>query len=259
MVPGLSKVFGAFGRLTGLSRGGGVFFSGVAVILFMTGCGGNGETSADNFPPARIPPPPIIGSVESPKDDESIKTGDALEIFVKEDKSFNGIYQVRERGDIIIPSVGRIPVAGLSVSGAGDAIKRVLEQSQLQEATLIVDRVRRAQVGVSGADSGSSAGPTPVDGGQRIVVLMTGKVNRPGQHSLQLKGGRPIGVYEAILMAGGVSRFADDQKIHLLRKGDDGKNYRIPVDVTKIEAGEVPDPAIGDGDIIVVPEKVFGF
>lgn len=68
-----------------------------------------------------------------------------------------------------------------------------------------------------------------------------------------------MGVYEAILIAGGISRFGDDQKVHLLRTGDDGRKHKIPVNIRLIERGEAGDPPIGHGDIVVVPERVFGF
>lgn len=195
-------------------------------------------------------------AVEAPVDDQSIRPGDALELFVKEDSSFNGIYGVRERGDIIIPSVGRIPVEGLDVSQARDAIEKALEASQLKEASLIVDRVRRVRAPDQGAGATS---PSSGDITPRILVYYTGKVNRPGQHHITLASGRPVGVYESLLIAGGISRFGDKQKVHVLRMGGDGKRYRIPVDIQAVEEGQIPDPPVGDGDIVVVPEKVFGF
>ena len=44
-----------------------------------------------------------------------------------EDARFNGVYGVREQGDIIIPIVGRIPVAGVSVKEAEKRVKEALE------------------------------------------------------------------------------------------------------------------------------------
>ncbi len=48
----------------------------------------------------------------------SLVPGENLEVFVNEDPSFNGIYQVRRGGYIIMPQVGRIAVAGKSLSAA---------------------------------------------------------------------------------------------------------------------------------------------
>jgi ribosomal protein L18E len=44
-----------------------------------------------------------------------------------------------------------------------------------------------------------------------------------------------------------------------LRNDSAGKKHKIPVNISNIEKGLEVDPPIGDGDIVVVPEKVFGF
>lgn len=38
-----------------------------------------------------------------------------------------------------------------------------------------------------------------------------------------------------------------------------GKRVKVGVDVKKIMEGDLADMPIGEGDVIVVPEKVFGF
>ncbi len=194
---------------------------------------------------AAVPEPP-----EAVAQDSSIHVGDSLEIFVQEDPSFNGTFVVRERGDIIIPALGRIDVSGLTVSAAEKRIKGILEEGQLREATVILDRVRKAN---------SATGPGPIAGGTQILVYLTGKVNQPGQHVLTLPDGEPIGVYEAILIMGGMTRFADEQKVHILRADENNIRQKLPVNIRLIQMGKAPDPVIGQGDIVVVPEKVFGF
>lgn len=180
-------------------------------------------------------------------DNGSIAVGDKLELFVKEDNAFNGKYQVRERGDIIIPDVGRIPLKGLSVEAAERRIESYLERGQIKDATVILDRIR---------DQG--AGPR-VAGARRMLVYMTGAVQKTGQHMLTVPDGRPLGVYEAILISGGLGQFADEQKTHVLRMDSKRVRHRIPVNLKMIRQGSAPDPAVGQGDVIVVPEKVFGF
>ncbi|MDF1859082.1 MAG: polysaccharide biosynthesis/export family protein [Verrucomicrobiales bacterium] len=189
----------------------------------------------------------------------SLQVGDTLELFVKEDDSFNGSYVVREAGDIILPSVGRVSVMGMSVNSAGKKIESILKESLLKEATVIADRIDRAEQPAS-LSPGSGSGSRSKEKSQRkILVYITGKVNRPGQHMLTVPEKRNIGTYEAILIAGGVTRFGDEQKVHILRQGPDGKKHKIPVNIQLISNGELEDPSIGEGDIIVVPEKVFGF
>ena len=179
----------------------------------------------------------------------SIAKGDELELFVKEDPVFNGKYRVRERGDIIIPEIGRIPVAGLDVSSAERRVASYIEKGQIKNATVILDRI---------SDLGNDLSTEGV-GGRKMLVYMTGTVAKPGQHMLTIPEGRSLGVYEAILISGGLSRFADEQKVYVNRMDSKGIRHRIPVNVRLIRQGNIPDPAIGYGDVIVIPEKVFGF
>lgn len=143
---------------------------------------------------------------------KDIKMYDRLEIFVTEDPQFNGVYTVRESGDIIIPIVGRVPVEGFSVEEAEKTIKERLERGQLQKATVIVDRLLRwwwfndnhnrgygGYVGYGDHDFGNdrrgisnglfgSNGKTndQTSGGDEVSFFMTGKVSSPGQKTLPL-------------------------------------------------------------------------
>ena len=174
-----------------------------------------------------------------------IAIGDRVEIFVKEDPSFNETYPVRESGDIIIPKVGRIMLSGLSTSEAESKIKSTLEPDQLQTATVIVDRLQnktRTPAGQAG-----------------IIIYLTGKVKAPGQHTIPTGEGRRVGLYEALLIGGGTTKFADMQKIHALRSGKGGLKSKIAMNVKGINQGKSADIPARSGDIIVVPERIFGF
>jgi protein involved in polysaccharide export with SLBB domain len=237
-----------------------------ATSLFVFG-GCKTSDFADQPPPADYPPP-IIPVPEAPPAlapkpvsrpssvGSSIRPGDSLELFVEEDDAFNGTYPVREQGDIIIPSVGRIQVAGLSVGSAGARVKTELEARHLKKATVILDRVGRAE---SPRESAAVVQSPAAPAAPKLTIYLDGKVKRPGQHKIDLPKTGRLGVYEAILIAGGLSNFADPARVHLLRNDAQGRKRRIPVNITNIEKGLEADPAIGDGDIVVVPEKVFGF
>lgn len=218
------------------------------------------ETSPSSYPAPAIPAPEAAAIAPklyqpSPMGGGSMRPGDKLELFVEEDDAFNGIYLVREQGDIIIPSVGRIQVAGLSIGNASARVKMELELRYLKKATVILDRVSRAPVLEYSA-------PAPFAAPQaapKLTIYIQGKVNRPGQHQFDLPSSGHLGVYEAILIVGGLSNFADPAKVHLLRNDHEGRRRKIPVNISKIEKGLEKDPSIGNGDIVVVPEKVFGF
>jgi protein involved in polysaccharide export with SLBB domain len=231
-------------------------------LLFVCGCKSTdpaGEPPLADYPPpampAPVPAPPPPRSAPRPSAGGSIRPGDSLELFVEEDDAFNGTYPVREQGDIIIPSVGRIQVAGLSVGSAGSRIETELEARHLKKATVILDRVGRAPL----PQETEVAQAAPAPPAPKLRVYLNGKVNRPGQHSVAVPANGRLGVYETILVAGGLSNFADPAKVHVLRNDAEGKKRKIPVNILEIEKGLATDPPIGDGDIVVVPEKVFGF
>jgi len=194
---------------------------------------------------ATTPPSHSIGKKDTAPALRDIAIGDRIEVFVREDPSFNEIYPVRESGDIIIPKVGRIRVAGLSIFEAETKIKSALEPNQLQTATVIVDRLQNKTRTPSGA-----AG---------IIIYLTGKVKAPGQHTIPTTGSRSVGLYEALLIGGGTTKFADIQKIHALRSGTGGLKSKIRMNVKGINQGESADIPARSGDIIVVPERIFGF
>ena len=236
--------------------------SSLLFSLLFVGCKSTdlvGDASSAEYPPPSIPvsepvqTPSRVSSRPSPG--ASIVPGDSLELFVQEDDAFNGTYPVREQGDIIISSVGRIQVAGLSIGSAASRIKTELESSHLKKATVILDRVSRAPI-VEDLAAAAAAAPQAAP---KLTIYIQGKVNRPGQHRIDLPSRGELGVYEAILIAGGLSNFADPAKVHLLRNDHEGKMRKIPVNIANIEGGLEKDPPIGNGDIVVVPEKIFGF
>ena len=176
--------------------------------------------------------------------DDSIKIGETLELFVLEDPQFNGSYKVREKGDIIIPKVGRISVAGLSSNAAQVKIKGILESNQLTKATVIADRLS--------TPAGTNFAEVP-----KLLVFVTGKVVKPGQHLIAIENGSTVYAYEALLIAGGVAPFADERKAYILRRNPAGARQRIELDLRSIRQGSASDVPLAEGDMICVPEKRF--
>lgn len=232
--------------------------SSVIIFAFLVGCAADGLEEVADYPEAVMPPPPHQPSTNTPVrnwTDSTLQPGDVIELFVEEDRSLNGTYPVRERGDIILPNVGRIPVRGMTVTDAGARIRSELEASQLRKATVIVDRVSKAPR----KKDVQTVRPSTNQPQSRVTIYMNGSVLKPGQHKIPVPESGKLGVYEAILVAGGLGKFGDPARVHILRNDGQGKKRKIPVNIKDIEMGLTKDPMIGDGDIIVVPEKVFGF
>lgn len=181
------------------------------------------------------------------------QNGDQLELFVKEDATLNGSYLVREGGYIVIPRAGRLSVAGLTREQAEPKVREFLQKTQLKEANVIVERTPAAS-----AAAGSASASGGVQALQRILVYITGSVPRAGVHYIPVTT-KNVGVYEALLISGGLGKFAQQDKVEVFRTDASGKRKKAVIDLRPIIRGERDDPPIAEGDIINVPEKVFGF
>lgn len=216
--------------------------------LMVTAAGCTKDTDND-FPAPSVAVPVAAAS---PEKQNTFQVGDMLELFVKEDATLNGSYAVREGGYIVIPRAGRLSVAGLTREEAEPKVKGFLEKSQLTHANVIVERM----------PSKSSAPGMLSQSGQsipRVLVYITGSVPRSGGHAIPVPPGKTVGVYEALLISGGVGKFASLDKVEIFRFDTQGKRKKATLDMRPIMNGQADDPAISEGDIINVPEKVFGF
>ncbi|MEZ5384358.1 MAG: polysaccharide biosynthesis/export family protein [Prosthecobacter sp.] len=173
--------------------------------------------------------------------------GDALDVYVLEDSSFNGLYVVRPSGDIIIPKAGRIQVVNMTLEQVESIVRKVLEVNQLTKATVIVDPIRR---GPAEGDTAGVAG---------LTVYLSGSVMKTGRSVVPYVGNGRVSAYQAITDAGGFAAFANKRRSYVLRRNPDGRSQRIPLDFVAIERGEGTDLTLQDGDTIVVPQKIFGF
>jgi protein involved in polysaccharide export with SLBB domain len=218
------------------------------VLLFdiLTGCVSK-ETAT--LPAPKSPPVEI----EDPSDPMAgrFSPGDVLELYVREDVSLNGNYPVRDGGYIVIPRAGRVPIQGLDRAAAESKLKEYLQRTQLTEATVLVERVSARY-----AKAAARGGPPGVP---KVMLYITGSVAKSGVHYVPVPDGRQLGLYEAILVTGGFSKYAQVDKVEVMRADATGRKHRAVIDLRGVREGKDVDPLVGDGDIINVPEKVFGF
>ena len=220
---------------------------GVLSALTLVSC--QSDEGSGNLPPPRLP---AMVAPEQAVVSQAFRVGDRLELLVEEDASFNANYEVREGGYILIPKVGRISVVGLNRDETEKRISEYLRKEQLKEAKVYVER-RPGPATADGVGGVSAADP-------RLTVFVTGGVNRPGQHRVPLSQGRRApGVYEVVLITGGLAKFGDETKVKIMRMDAQGVRRAITVNLRQIREGEIGDVPVGEGDIIEVPEKVFGF
>lgn len=165
---------------------------------------------------------------------EQVLPGENLEIFVNEDASFNGRYQVRRGGYIILPQVGRITVAGKTLSQCEQAVKRALESSQLTRATVLIERI----------------GGTDVESGP--LIFLSGAFRSPRPYRIPL-GTAPT-LVSVILSCGGVRENADLTRVKIMRMAG-GKSVVEEVNVQKIldGGGLTSDISLAEGDVVTIP------
>ncbi len=174
-----------------------------------------------------------------------VHPGDTLDVVVLEDAAFNSTVVVHESGDIVLPKVGRVHVAGMSMAQVESAVRARIQSDQIRNANVVVERSRR-QANASFAER------------PKMLIFLTGAVGRPGQHMVAMSDRQGLSAYEALLIGGGATAYGDTRRAYILRKTGYGQRDRFPVDLRSISQGQGVDPMLQDGDILFVPERRFG-
>lgn len=159
--------------------------------------------------------------------DYHIGPDDVLEINVFQVEDLSGEYTVNGRGELNMPLIGQIAVAGMTAAEIENALQLMYGERYLQNPDITV-RVTEYQ-------------------SQQITVM--GEVNVPGVYPL--KGQTTL--MEALAMARGLNRIADINQVIVFRQ-EDNVVYGYLVDVAQVMAGAKPDPDILGNDRIMVPE-----
>ena len=156
-----------------------------------------------------------------------IQPGDVLEVSVWKEEDLAKQVLVRPDGGMSFPLVGDIQAAEKSVT-------------ELQK--LITERLTKYI-----PDPVVTVSTLKLDGNKVYVI---GKVSRPGE----FQANRYLDVVQALSMAGGMTPYAADNKITVLRR-ENGKQRSIPFRYGDIEKGEDLEQNIilQSGDVVVVP------
>jgi polysaccharide biosynthesis/export protein len=152
--------------------------------------------------------------------------GDVLHINVWKETEISQTVVVRPDGNISLPLVNEIAVAGLTPRQiqqlVTDKLKTVLTNPQV---TVTVTEVRSK------------------------MVYITGEVSHPGAYSVA----SPLNVLQLIARAGGLNEWANRKNIYILRAGD--KRNRLHFNYKEVVKGKNSGQNIllQPGDTVVVP------
>lgn len=152
---------------------------------------------------------------------------DILHISVWKEEDLDRKVLVRPDGGVSFPLVGDIQVSGRTPLEVQDEIRSRLERFVPDaEVTVAVDEIS----------------------GYTVFVL--GEVKEPGQFTL----GRYVDVVQALTLAGGLTPYASEGKIKILRR-QDGREvvYRFDFGDIKRERGLQQNIVLQSGDVVVVP------
>lgn len=158
--------------------------------------------------------------------DYKIGPNDLLEVEVFGVSELKRTVRVNSTGEVTLPLIGTVPVAGMTASDAQALIATAYSKDYLQDP----------QVSIFIKEFTS----------QRITV--DGAVARPGIYPLVGQ----ITLLRALAMAGGGAQLSDLENVMLFRLTPDGKSTSERYNVDEIRRGEKPDPVLQGDDILVV-------
>jgi polysaccharide biosynthesis/export protein len=156
---------------------------------------------------------------------------DELDISVFQIPDLSGTRVVNSRGQIRMPLLGAVDVAGLSAQQVEDKLVALYSASYLQDPQISVDVSLYAS--------------------QQITLL--GQVVRPGVYPL--KG--PTSLLQIIAMGGGPTRVANEEEVVVFRQEPSGSVYGYLINLEEIIAGIKADPELVGSDRVVVPESGY--
>ena len=158
--------------------------------------------------------------------DYKIGPNDLLEVEVFGVSELKRTVRVNSTGQISMPLIGMLQVAGLTPADAEALVAIQYSKNYLQDP----------QVSIFIKEFTS----------QRITV--DGAVTKPGIYPLTGQ----ITLLRAVAMAGGGGQLADLENVMLFRMLPDGKTLSEKHDVQKIREGQAADPLLQGDDIVVV-------
>jgi len=174
---------------------------------------------------------PSLAQSESRTPNYRIGPRDLVEVRVFETKELNGELRVSEDGDVNLPLVGNVHIAGLTEAEATQRIKEVLEEKVLQRASVSVQ----------------------VQEYRSKPISVLGAVRQPG--NLAFAGRWTL--LEALTAAGGLAS-EHGTVIHVLRRSENGLSDQVAIRAEDLMARADPrvNIPIFPGDLINVPSTI---
>ena len=178
---------------------------------------------------ALVAAPAAAQQLVAPKaGDYRLNPGDIIEISVWKEPELQREVLLLPDGNIAFPLVGTVQAAGRTPGEIQAKVEERLTRF-FPEPVVTVSILQVA--------------------GNKLYV--TGQVNQPGQFTVD----QPVDVLQAIALAGGLTAFADEDDIYVLRRAQDGTQSAIAFDYDDVTDGSdlSSNIVLQQGDVVVVP------
>lgn len=158
--------------------------------------------------------------------DYQIAPNDLMEFDVFGVPDMKRDVRVNASGELALPLIGQIQVAGLTAHDAEQRIATRYEEKYLQspQVSLFIKEFTTKRVAIEGA------------------------VTRPGIYPVNGQ----LTLLRALALSGGFAPYADLQQIVVYRNDAKGAREQATYDLDKVRSGQVADPDIRADDVIVV-------
>jgi polysaccharide biosynthesis/export protein len=193
--------------------------------------------------------PPALLSAETPATPKAqdpsvlsykITLTDLLRVDIYQEEDLRTMARVDAKGNINLPLVSEVPVAGLTVSEAQKAVENAYRDGRY---------LRTPQVTIN------------VEAYASREVSIQGQVRSPGRYPLPIE--TSMTVLELVTRAGGFTDTAKGTAVNVTRVSLDGKKKVYTIDVDSLLKGKdranISDNSLmlEPGDIVFVPERLF--
>ncbi len=177
---------------------------------------------------ATAPLAPRDAAAQQLASDYRLNPGDVIEISVWKEPELQREVLLLPDGNIAFPLVGTVKAAGRTPGEIQSLVEERLTR-YFPEPVVTVAILRVA--------------------GNKLYV--TGQVNQPGQFTVE----QPVDVLQAIALAGGLTAFADEDDIYVLRRAQDGSQSALAFDYDDVSDGSdlSTNVVLQQGDVVVVP------
>ena len=154
------------------------------------------------------PAPPVPAEAYVSKPSGNLAAGDEISVSFSGAPELNTKQKIQPNGKVSLPTIGDVTAAGKTINGFQSTLTS-LYQPHLQDPTVVVSL------------ESAAAG-----------VYLSGEVLRPGKIPLD----RPMTALEAVMEAGGFTKFANPKQVIVVRK-QDGKNKRYVLNLNDAFTG----------------------